>query len=117
MQETQDAGVQSLGWEDLWRRKRQPTSVFFPGKFHGQRSLAGCSPGGHKELDTTEVTELQHHYFSDMWFVNIFSHLVACSFILLIASFAMQNALDWCSSACLFSFLFPVFGIVTIKSL
>ena len=49
--------------------------------------------------------------------VNIFSHLVACAFILLIASFAMQNALDWCSSACLFSFLFPVFGIVTIKSL
>ena len=29
-------------------------SVFLPGKFHGQRSLAGYSPWGHKELDTTK---------------------------------------------------------------
>ena len=28
--------------------------VFLPGKSHGQRSLAGCGPWGHKELDTTE---------------------------------------------------------------
>ena len=27
-----------------WRRKWQPTSVFLPGKFHGQRSLMGYSP-------------------------------------------------------------------------
>ena len=27
-----------------WRRKRLPTPVFLPGKSHGQRSLAGCSP-------------------------------------------------------------------------
>ena len=25
----------------------QPTPVFLPGKVHGQRSLAGCSPGGY----------------------------------------------------------------------
>ena len=31
-----------------WRRKRQPTPVFLPGKFHGQRSLAGYSPCGHR---------------------------------------------------------------------
>ena len=37
-----------------WRRKWQPTAVFSPGKCHGQRSLAGCSPWGHKELGTTE---------------------------------------------------------------
>ena len=110
VQEIQDTGVRSLGWEVLWRRKRQPTSVFFPGKFHRERSLAGYSPGGHKELDTTEATELQHHWFSDIWFVNIFSRFVACSFILLIVSFAMQNPLDQCSSTCLFSFLFPAFG-------
>ena len=29
------------------------TSVFLPGKFHGQRSLAGDSLWGHKESDTT----------------------------------------------------------------
>ena len=40
-----------------WRRAWQPTSVFLPGESHGQRSLAGYSPWGHKELDMTEVTE------------------------------------------------------------
>ena len=37
-----------------WRRKWQPTPVFLPGKFHGQRNLAGYSPWGHKESATTE---------------------------------------------------------------
>ena len=37
-----------------WRRKWQTTPVFLPGKFHGQRSLIGYSPWGHKESDTTE---------------------------------------------------------------
>ena len=35
-------------------RKLHPTPVFMPGKFHGQRSLEGYSPWGHKESDTTE---------------------------------------------------------------
>ena len=39
----------------LWRRKWQPTPVFLPGESHGQRSLAGYSPWGHKEWDTTEA--------------------------------------------------------------
>ena len=30
------------------------TLVFLPGESRGQRSLAGYSPHGHKELDTTE---------------------------------------------------------------
>ena len=29
-------------------RKWQPTPVFLPGKTHGQRSLAGYSPWGHR---------------------------------------------------------------------
>ena len=38
-----------------WRREWQPTLVFLPGEFHGQRSLAGsCSPWGLKESATTE---------------------------------------------------------------
>ena len=41
-----------------WRRKRQPTSVFLPGESHGQRNLAGYSPWGHKESDTTEQLTL-----------------------------------------------------------
>ena len=31
--------------------KWQPTPVFLPGKSHGQRSLAGYSPLGRKQLD------------------------------------------------------------------
>ena len=45
---------QILGWKISWRRKWQPTPVFLLGKSHGQKSLEGCSPWGHKELDTTE---------------------------------------------------------------
>ena len=37
-----------------WRRNWQPPPVFLPGEFHGQESLAGYSPGAHKESDTTE---------------------------------------------------------------
>ena len=36
------------------RREWLPTPVFFPGEFHGQRSLAGYGPWGRKELDMTE---------------------------------------------------------------
>ena len=32
-----------------WGRERLPTPVLLPGKFHGQRSLVGCCPWGHKE--------------------------------------------------------------------
>ena len=39
-----------------WWRAQQPTTVFLPGKSHGQRGLAGYSPQGHQESDTTEVT-------------------------------------------------------------
>ena len=41
-----------------WRRAWQPTPVFLPGEFHGQRSLAGYSPQGRTESDTTEA--IQH---------------------------------------------------------
>ena len=46
--------VQSLGREDPWRRAGQPTPVFLPGESHGQRSLVGYGPWGHRELDATE---------------------------------------------------------------
>ena len=40
-----------------WRRSWQPTPVFLPGEFHGQRRLVGCSPWDHKQLDMSEMTE------------------------------------------------------------
>ena len=39
------------------RREWQNTPVFLPGEFHGQRSLVGYSSWGHKESDTTKVTQ------------------------------------------------------------
>ena len=41
-----------------WRREWQPTLVFLLGEFHGQRSLVGYSPCGHKESDMTEQLTL-----------------------------------------------------------
>ena len=53
MQGTQ---VQSLGQEDALEKGMATHSIFLPGEFHGQRSLVGHSPWGHKESDTTEAT-------------------------------------------------------------
>ena len=45
------------------RRKRwHPTPVLLPGKFHGQRSLVGCSPWGREESDTTEQLHFHVHF-------------------------------------------------------
>ena len=47
--------VRSLNQEDLLGQEMAtPLQYSLPGKFHGQRSLAGYSPWGHKESDTTE---------------------------------------------------------------
>ena len=40
--------VQSLGQEDPLEKEWQPTPVFLPGKFHGQRSLTGYNPWGQR---------------------------------------------------------------------
>ena len=45
-----DPRVRKIPWRRIW----QPTPVFLPGEFHGQRSLAGYSPWGCNESDTTE---------------------------------------------------------------
>ena len=67
-----------------WSRKWQPTPVLLPGKSHGQRSLAGCNPWDHKELDMSVHTdqtlgkkiklnaywEIHKFYSLDMWFYS-----------------------------------------------
>ena len=45
--------IQFLGEEDPWRRAWQPTPVFLPGEFHGQKSL-GATVHRVTESDTTE---------------------------------------------------------------
>ena len=54
-----------------WRRKCQPPPVFLPGESHGQRSLVGYSPWGHKELDTTEWLHFHFHTLFPSGCINL----------------------------------------------
>ena len=71
-----------------WRREWLPTPVFLPGELHGQRSLAGYSPRGCKESDTTEwrssrtYTHRHCEMFPTVNFVNI-HHLTLTTFYFL----------------------------------
>jgi len=49
--------------ESLWRKKWQPTPVFLPRKSHGQMSLEGYSPWGHKRAGHNLVTKQQQQTF------------------------------------------------------
>ena len=49
--------IQKIPWSGTWL----PTPVFLPGESHGQRSLVGFGPWGHKESDTTVVTHTHAH--------------------------------------------------------
>ena len=65
MQETQERQVLSLGGEGPLEEEWQPTPEFLPEKFNGQRSLAGYSPWGRKELDTTERQITSQQYMTE----------------------------------------------------
>ena len=53
--DVRDVGsIPCLDWEDPLEEAWQPTSVFLPGEFRGQRSLESYSPWDRKELDMTE---------------------------------------------------------------
>ena len=62
-----------LGWEDPLEKGMAPTAVFMPGEFHGQRSLAGYSPGCRRE---SGITERSYHtgLFKNMpqWHIDCF---------------------------------------------
>ena len=53
-----------------WRKQWQPTLVFLPEEFHGQRRLAGYSPWGRKESETTKwlTLALSHLFY---WYVRV----------------------------------------------
>ena len=61
MQEEQETQVQSLGWEGPLEEEMATHFSILAWKFHGQGSLGGYGPCGHKEVDTTEHT---HSYYS-----------------------------------------------------
>ena len=51
-----------------WRRVRQPIPVFLPEESHGQRSLAGYSSWGRKQLDMTERLTVSPPAAMQTWF-------------------------------------------------
>ena len=53
----QEIQVRSPGQEDPLEEGKATVSSILPGESHGERSLVGCSPWGHKESDTTVATE------------------------------------------------------------
>ena len=50
--------VPSLGQEDSLEKGMETVGEFLLGQFHRQRSLAGYSPWGRRELDTIEQLTL-----------------------------------------------------------
>ena len=71
-----------------WSRKWQPTPVFLPGKSHGERSLAGYSPWGHKESDTTE-----HRHADDLCRISLPISLNRFHWMFLLAKSGIQSIL------------------------
>ena len=68
-----------------WRWKWQPTAVFLPGEFHGQRSLMGYSPWGRKELDTERLSYID----------SVLPFLLSSSFVFCLPSFFFSLLLVW----------------------
>ena len=65
--------VQSLGWEDPLDKEMATHSRILPGESHGQRSLAGYSPRGRKESDTTERVHFTSlHNISEQFHFSLF---------------------------------------------
>jgi len=66
-----------------WSWKWQPTSIFLPEKFYGQKSLVGYSLWGRKELDTTEWLSTHAHckkmVLFDIKVILAFKHEVLCN--------------------------------------
>ena len=66
--EIQEIRVQSMGQEDPMEKGMAAHSSILAGEFHGQKSLAGYSPWGHKESDTTEqLSTAQHKSYRELY--------------------------------------------------
>ena len=84
--------------------------VFFPGKSHGQRSLEGCSPWGHKRIGHDLVTKQQQHVHICMY-IWIYTQKIK-------AGPKKSNKKDFCpqnSWLVLYSLQFPA-GLVKVST-
>ena len=89
-----------------WSRKWQPSPVFLPGKFQKQRSLAGYSPWGCKELDMTEW--LRTHIYNILFIHLSVDGLLCCFHILTIVNSATMNM------GCMYLFQLEILSFPTI---
>ena len=74
MPETQEMQVLSLGGEDLLEKGMATHSNSLVWRTHGQRSAAGYSLQGCKELDTTEVTEYEASTYMSEVSIHFWQH-------------------------------------------
>ena len=90
-----DPYVGKIPWSSKW----QPTPVFSPGKFHGQRSLAGYSPWSHKGLDTTKHahtrTHTHTHTHTHIYRMTFFAKETSHSLKIKDNTYTMQDAFLW----------------------
>ena len=72
-----DPWVRKIPWRNEWL----PTPILLPGESHGQRSLVGYNPWGHKESDMTEQL-IQHQFitFYTFWCATLYFYFyIHCS--------------------------------------
>ena len=86
-----------------WRREWQPTPVCWPGESHGQRSLEGNSPWGHKQSDRPE--QLTFHFsmpslvLTLLWgeIGDLMTSISALKMLQLIVLMSLNLSLSFCS--------------------
>ena len=76
-----------------WRRKWQPSLVFLPGEFHGQRSLVGNSPWDQKESDKTEQLNMHTH----ITHTHTHTHIISYYSVSVQLSSVVQSCLTLCN--------------------
>ena len=114
-------------WKIPWRRKRQPTLVFLPGKSH-QKSLEDYSPWGHKRVGQYWARRKEHTIalhcivlskFKDIFKLilttSLFTYLfLPCNFSLFVFSIFHYVKIEIHS---LYFYLWHFIGINNINSL
>ena len=101
-----------------WRREWQPTPVFLPGEFHGQRSLVVYSPRGHKRVRHDWATNTQ---YSIAWLYHVlFIHSSLDGYLDIVSTFlAIMNnaAMNICEQDFMSSYVFNSLGYVPVLDL
>ena len=81
------------------KEKGNPTPVFFPGKFHGQRSLVSYSLCGHTRVHTCKHKHTHKRHTGILYYVWILLVIIVASFFQQVAEITCRDSLG--------SFLFP----------